>query len=70
MDSQVILETALRRKEVSAIEALMLLQDASAGSSQLSRVANSLNEGQNENTVTYVRSKKGDKGENCLWETS
>lgn len=59
MDSKLILDTALHREEVSAIEALMLMQDeAKASRSELLAVANILNQRINNNVVTFVRSKQ------------
>ena len=58
MDSSVILATAQKQDEISAIEALMLLQDEKACRAELISVAKQLNERFNGKAVTYVRSKK------------
>lgn len=58
MDSKVILETALSRDEITAIEALMLLQEGKRISSELFEVADAINQRLNGGVVTYVKSKQ------------
>lgn len=58
MDPKVILETALNREEITAIEALMLMQEDDRILPQLFQVADALNRRISRNVVTYVRSKQ------------
>jgi FO synthase subunit 2 len=58
MDPKVILETALNREEITAIEALMLMQEDDKILQELFRVADTLNQRLNHNVVTWVRSKQ------------
>ncbi len=57
MDPKVILETALNRDEINAIEALMLMQEGHKVLLELFDVANTINRRINNNIVTYVRSR-------------
>ena len=57
MNPKATLDTALHREDVSAIEALILLQDREH-TGQLLEVANVFNRRFNNNVVTFVRSKK------------
>lgn len=58
MDPKVILETARHREEISAIEALMLMQEGDSILPDLVETADLLNRRLHAGTVTYVRSKK------------
>jgi cyclic dehypoxanthinyl futalosine synthase len=58
MDPKVILETARQREEISAIEALMLMQEGDAILPDLLETADLLNRRIHGGAVTYVRSKK------------
>jgi len=58
MDPKVILETARLREEISAIEALMLMQEGDALLPDLLETADLLNRRLHGGTVTYVRSKQ------------
>jgi CofH subfamily radical SAM domain protein len=58
MDPKVILETARHREEISAIEALMLMQEGDAVLPDLLHTADVLNRRLHGGNVTYVRSKK------------
>jgi FO synthase subunit 2 len=58
MDPKVILETALNREEITAIEALMLMQEDDRILPQLFQVADALNRRISRNVVTYVRGKQ------------
>lgn len=58
MDPKVILETARNREEISAIEALMILQAGEEILPLLYEVADQLNRRLTDNVVTYVRSKQ------------
>jgi CofH subfamily radical SAM domain protein len=58
MDSKVILETALNREEITAIEALMLMQEDQKILLELFEVANTLNRRLNNNVVTYVKARQ------------
>jgi CofH subfamily radical SAM domain protein len=58
MDPKVILETALNREEITAIEALMLMQEDDKILQELFRVADTLNQRLNHNVVTWIRSKQ------------
>jgi FO synthase subunit 2 len=57
MDPKVILETARLREEISAIEALMLMQEGDALLPDLFETADLLNRRLHGGAVTYVRSK-------------
>ncbi len=57
MDPKVILETALNREEITAIEALMLMQEDDKILPRLFQTADTLNRRMNGDVVTYVRSK-------------
>ncbi len=57
MDSKVILETALNREEITAIEALMLMQEDEKILLDLFEVADALNQRINRGVVTYVKAK-------------
>jgi FO synthase subunit 2 len=58
MDPKVILETALTREEITAIEALILMQEDDKILPQLFQVADALNRRISHNVVTYVRGKQ------------
>jgi CofH subfamily radical SAM domain protein len=58
MDPRVILETILKREEITAIEALLLLREGQAVLPELRRIADEINRRSNRNVVTYVRSKQ------------
>ncbi|HKS15687.1 MAG TPA: CofH family radical SAM protein [Planctomycetota bacterium] len=58
MDPKIILETARQREEISAIEALMLMQEGDAILPDLLETADLLNRRLHGGAVTYVRSKK------------
>ena len=58
MDWKVILETARHREEISAIEALMLMQEGDAILPDVLETADLLNRRLHSGTVTYVRSKR------------
>jgi CofH subfamily radical SAM domain protein len=58
MDPKVILETARLREEISAIEALMLMQEGDAHLPELFETADLLNRRLHGGAVTYVRSKQ------------
>ena len=58
MDPKVILETARLREEISAIEALMLMQEGDAILPELMETADLLNRRLHGGAVTYVRSKR------------
>src|SRR5262245_9299539 len=58
MDPKVILETARHREEITAIEALMLMQVGDAILPDLLETADLLNRRLHQGAVTYVRSKR------------
>lgn len=58
MDPKVILESAKNREEISAIEALMLMQEGEAILPELFAAAEVLNQRAHANRVTWVRSKQ------------
>jgi CofH subfamily radical SAM domain protein len=58
MDPRIILESARQREEISAIEALMLMQESDAILPEILETADLLNRRIHGGTVTYVRSKK------------
>ncbi len=58
MDPKAILETAVHREELSAIEALMLMQESETLLPHLLKAADQLNQRINGAHVTYVRSKQ------------
>jgi CofH subfamily radical SAM domain protein len=58
MDPRIILETILKREEITAIEALLLLREGEAVLPELRRIADEVNRRSNRNVVTYVRSKQ------------
>src|SRR5262245_7210396 len=58
MDPKIILETARQREEISAIEALMLMQEGDSILPHLLETADLLNRRLNGGAVTYVRSRK------------
>jgi FO synthase subunit 2 len=58
MDSKVILDTVLKREEVTAIEALMLMREEGKILPALFAAADTLNQRANRNVVTYIRSKQ------------
>lgn len=57
MDPKIILETALNRKEITAIEALLLMQEDDGILPRLLEVADEINRRLNRGLVTYVRGK-------------
>jgi len=58
MDPKIILESARQREEISAIEALMLMQEGDSILPDLLETADLLNRRLNGGAVTYVRSRK------------
>jgi FO synthase subunit 2 len=70
MDPKVILETALHREEVTAIEALMLMQVGGRILPDLLRIADALNRRANGSVVTYVRAKHVHYSNICRAECS
>ncbi|MBI2900073.1 MAG: CofH family radical SAM protein [Planctomycetes bacterium] len=58
MDPKIILETARNREEISAIEALLLLQEGPAILPSLFELADELTRRSHGTTVTYVRGKR------------
>src|SRR5262245_35342597 len=58
MDPRIILETARHREEISAIEALMLLQEGDGILPDVLETADLLNRRLHGGAVTYVRSKR------------
>jgi len=57
MDPKIILETALNRKEITAIEALLLMQEGDGILPRLLQIADEINRRLNGGLVTYVRGK-------------
>jgi FO synthase subunit 2 len=58
MDPKIILETARNREEITAIEALLLIQEGPGILPALFEVADELNRRTHQGTVTYVRGKQ------------
>lgn len=58
MDPKIILETARNREEITAIEALLLIQEGPPILPSLFQLADELNRRTNHSTVTYVRGKQ------------
>jgi FO synthase subunit 2 len=58
MDPRVILETVLKREDISAIEALMLMRDEGNLLPDLCRAADEMNQRTNRGAVTFIRSKQ------------
>jgi FO synthase subunit 2 len=58
MDPKAILETVLKREDISAIEALMLMRDEGDLLPELCKAADEINQRANRGAVTFVRSKQ------------
>jgi len=58
MDPRIILETARHREEITAIEALLLIQEGPGILPPLFELADELNRRSNNDVVTYVRGKR------------
>ncbi len=58
MDPKAILETVLKREEITAIEALMLMREENRILPDLFSAADEINQRANRKVVTYVRSKQ------------
>lgn len=76
MDPKVILETALNREEITAIESLILMEANPEFDDDLFRVADALNQRLNHNVVTYIRSRRmvysticAENGHRCVFHT-
>lgn len=70
MDPKVILETALHREEITAIEALMLMQEGTSIVPDLFKAADALSRRAHANRVTFVRSKQVNYSNICRAECS
>ncbi len=70
MDPKVILETAVHREEITAIEALMLMQEGSGILKDIFQAADALNRRAHGNRVTFVRSKQINYTNVCRAECS
>jgi CofH subfamily radical SAM domain protein len=68
MDPKLILETAENREDISAIEALLLLQEGRTVHDELLSVADSINQRLHARNVTFVRSKQVNYSNICKAE--
>jgi cyclic dehypoxanthinyl futalosine synthase len=70
MDPKVILEAAVHREEISAIEALMLMQEGDAIRAEIFKTADVLNRRAHGGRVTFVRSRQINYTNICRAECS